>query len=421
MGLIDALFKKKNISGQGYKTITEVSPCFTSWDGKTYEQELTRAAISAFAVACAKLKPQDLGGPEPSIERMVTADPNALMTWPAFLKRVGALYMSQSTVFIVPVFARDGVTKKGLMPIKPDFAELVEFHGEPWLKFHMPTGDTAAIELENCCILSRFQVESDVFGEADCIDSTMRLIHAQTQAQDAAIKNGATIRYIGAIEGVARPEVLKEKRKLFVEDNFNSENTSGLLLYDNTFRDIKQVEPRSYVISDQEMKRIQDNVCTYYHTNMDILQNSYSEDVWGAWYEGSVEPFAVALSEGLTRLLLSPVQRAHGKRVAFSANRLEYASNASKRNMIRDMLDRGVFSINDAREILQLPPVDGGDVRVIRGEYVNAASVSSVAPGAKEKPSGRVPKNVNESDFDLEGDDDIYKDSDSYGTEDEEN
>lgn len=421
MGLFDAFFKKnRNVQGTGLKTFTESAPVFTSWGGETYEQELTRSAISAFADACSKLKPEYVGGPEPSVERMVASDPNPLMTWPVFLKRVGALYQSQPTMFIVPTFAPDGVTKRGLMPLLPSSAELLDFRGEYWVRFHMQTGDVAALELENVCMLSRFQVRSDVFGEPDCIDSTMSLIHVQNQAQENALKSGGNIRFIGAVEGTMRADDLRKKREAFIEDNFR-DNESGLMLYDNTIRDIKQVDHSSYVIPEDEMRRIQENVCTYYHTNMDILQSRYTEDVWGAWYEGSVEPFAVALSEGLSRLLLSPVQRAHGKRVSFSANRLEYASNASKRNMIRDMLDRGVFSINDAREILQLPPVEGGDVRVIRGEYVNAASVSTALPSKeRQQGNGRAPRNVDESDSDPGGDDDIYGDSDEYGSKDEE-
>ena len=36
------------------------------------------------------------------------------------------------------------------------------------------------------------------------------------------------------------------------------------------------------------------------------------------------------------------------------------------------MLDRGIMSINDVREIWNLTPVEGGDARIIRGEYYNA-------------------------------------------------
>ena len=47
-------------------------------------------------------------------------------------------------------------------------------------------------------------------------------------------------------------------------------------------------------------------------------------------------------------------------------------SNNEKLNVSSQMLDRGIMSINDVREIWNLPPVEGGDARIIRGEYYNA-------------------------------------------------
>ncbi len=421
MGLFEKLFgRPRRVEGAGYRTFTETAPSFTSYSGSVYGQELTRAAIERFATACSKLRPEvniASGGPVPrAVRRMADGFPNSTMTWPTFLSRLAAIYDSYGTAFVVKVFERDGVTPSGIYPLLCTSCEVVEYRGEPWVRFNLASGDTAAIELENVCILTKFQVESDFFGEPNCIEQTMQLIHAQNEAQRAAIKNGAKVRFIGSVSGMARPEDIADKRKKFVEDNFAQENNGGLLIYDQTFTDIKQIEPQSYTISDEEMQRITDNVCNYFGINDDILQNKYSEDVWGAWYEGKVEPFAVRLGEGITHLVFSDVQVAHGNRVSFSSNRLEYASNASKRNMVRDMLDRGVFSLNEAREVLQLPPVEGGDVRVIRGEYVNAAAVSTAVSAGRQ--SLRMPANVNEEDRDPGGDDDIHNDSDAYGRDD---
>ena len=41
-------------------------------------------------------------------------------------------------------------------------------------------------------------------------------------------------------------------------------------------------------------------------------------------------------------------------------------------DMAQQMLDRGVMSINEARELFNYGPVDGGELRTIRGEYKNA-------------------------------------------------
>jgi hypothetical protein len=47
-------------------------------------------------------------------------------------------------------------------------------------------------------------------------------------------------------------------------------------------------------------------------------------------------------------------------------------TNKDKLDVSSQLLDRGVMSINDVRDIWNLAPVEGGDVRIIRGEYWNA-------------------------------------------------
>jgi hypothetical protein len=84
-----------------------------------------------------------------------------------------------------------------------------------------------------------------------------------------------------------------------------------------------------------------------------------------------VEVFAVALSDGLSKAMYSERERATGNEVFFTSNRLQYMSNADKLAVAAQLTDRGVFSINEAREVFNLEPVEGGDIRTIRGEYKN--------------------------------------------------
>lgn len=374
MGIFENLFgKAKNVevnTQTTYQTFTEYAPIFTEFMGNVYGQELTRSAINAFATACSKLEPQIEGSSKPHINRLIETQPNDFMTWSVFFGRLATIYEVDTTAFIVPGFSPDMRKVTALFPLRCQYAEILEYRGEPWVRFHFANAQTAALELRNVCIIPKYQYESDFFGDPNCLEKTMQLIHAQGEAQDNAIKNGAKIRFIGAVNGRVHEEELEKKRQRFIADNLGSDNEGGLLLYDSTFQDIRQVEPQSYVMSDDEMKRIEQGVYNYFGTNEKILQNSYNEEEWSAYYEGKVAPWAVKVSEGLTRLLYTKREQSMNK-ITLSTSRLDYATMSVKNTTIMNMVDRGILTFNEAREILQLPLVEGGDRRVIRGEYVN--------------------------------------------------
>jgi len=413
MGVLSRFFPHKQLQQiqphNGYATFTESVPMFSAWDGSLYDHPLTRAAIERFAVACSKLKPEFVGSEtcKPNVRKLFESWPNDLMTWPTLLARAATIYEMDTTVFIVPGLDRD-LRTVALFPVKPLFTEIAEYMGEPWCIFHMVTGDVMAIEYSRCAVVSKFQYESDFFGSGnDVMDPVLKLMDAQGQAEEQAVLNGARIRFIGRITGMTHGEDLNKKREQFYIDNLSARNYTGLMIYDNTFQDIQQVNEQRFIIDEDEMNRVSSQIYSYFGINEDILQNHYDEEHYGAWYEGKVEPFAVQLSEALTKANFTQTERKHGNYVMFSSSKLEYATNASKRNMVRDMIDRGIMTINEGREILQLPPVEGGDVLIARGEYKAANGAQSLMGGAIDT--------IHESDFDLGGDEQEYNDTDGQG------
>ena len=131
-------------------------------------------------------------------------------------------------------------------------------------------------------------------------------------------------------------------------------------------------EKKTYTVDADQLKLIQTSVSNYFGVSEKVIQNAAYGDEFSAFYEGEVETFAIQISEVMTRMTFTERERALGAAFFFTANRLQYMTNADKLAVSADLVDRGILSINEAREIWQLPPVDGGDVRVIRGEYYSA-------------------------------------------------
>jgi hypothetical protein len=166
---------------------------------------------------------------------------------------------------------------------------------------------------------------------------------------------------------------LTKERQRFTRENLSSEaDSGGLLLFPNTYTDIRQVDVKPFVIDAAQMAAIKDNVFYYFGVNEDVLQNKAFGDSWNAFYEGAIEAFAIQFSDVVTKMLFTLREQTQGNRVMATSNRLQYMSNADKLNVSAQLLDRGIMSINDVRDIWNLPPVEGGDVRIIRGEYYDA-------------------------------------------------
>jgi hypothetical protein len=166
---------------------------------------------------------------------------------------------------------------------------------------------------------------------------------------------------------------LAKERKRFSEENLSKDAESGgILLFPNTYANIKQVESQPFTVDAEQMKQIQDNVADYFGVNEKVMRNEANGDELDAFFNGAIEPFAIQFSEAMTKAVFSERERALGSCVMATANRLQYMSMTAKVSLAQQMLDRGVMSINEARELFNYAPVEGGELRTIRGEYKNA-------------------------------------------------
>ena len=380
MGLFDKLFRpqrEKQRADEYFRTLTAYRPVFHDWRGELYESALVRAAIDARARHISKLKVETVGTAKPELQRLLKLGPNQFQTWGQFLYRVSTILDVNSTAFIVPIVDKD-LKITGYFPVLPERVEIVEFNGEPWLKYKFTHGQEAAIEMKYCAVLNRFQYRSDFFGTGNrALDETMDLISIQNQGIKEGAKNSATYRFMARTTNFTTPDDLREERKRFSERNLSAEaEGGGVLLFPNTYTDIKQLAGDTYSPDPKQMELIQTNVFDYFGVNEDVLQNKAYGDAWSAFYEGAIEVFAIQFSDAMTKAAFTENERSRGSEIILTANRLQYLSNADKLNVTAQLTDRGIFSINEAREVFNLPPVEGGDVRTIRGEYKNAEDIN---------------------------------------------
>lgn len=377
MGLFDFLFKKENTEtaryNDGYfETLTAYRPHFTSWNGRLYESALVRSAIDARARHVSKLKVEIIGTAKPALQTRLRLRPNNWQTWSQFLYRTSTILDMHNTVVIVPVYD-EYMTVTGYYPILPKRCEVVEVDGEPWLRYEFTHGQKAAERLSDVAIMTKFQYSSDFFGEPNnALDSTMKLEHLNNESIEDAIKNGSNYSFLARINNFAKTEDIKRERLRFTEANLRAdEENNGILLFPNTYTDIKQIDKTAYEVPEKELEEIRTNVYNYFGVNEDVLQSKAYGDAWAAFYESAIETFAIQFSEAMTNAVFSDTEIQRGTLIMATANRLQYMSTQEKLNVSSQMADRGILNRDEIREIWNLPPLPNGQGQAytIRGEY----------------------------------------------------
>lgn len=401
MGLIDKILgktpekEKVKQAGKTFKFISGYDPVFTNWRGKIYESELVRAAIDARSRHISKLKVEIMGAAKPDLSGALRKRPNPWQVWSQFLYRVNTILDCCNNVIIVPIYDAD-LNKVGVFPVLPTACKVVEYKNELWLKYKYMSGRvTAACRLKECAVLTKFQFENDFFGTDNrALDDTMKLITMQNQGIRAAIKNSAVYRFMARVTNFTQADDLEEERQNFSTRNFGNEaKGGGLLLFPNTYADIKQIDTKAYTVDEKQMRLIETNVFNYFGVNEDVIQNKAIGDSWSAFYEGAIEPFAVQFSETLTFAIYSDREISLGAKIMLTSNRLQYASTAEKKEISEMAADRGLMTIDEVREIWNLPPLpDGkGNRFIARGEYYFIQEENETPP---EDPAGSEEKEV---------------------------
>ena len=378
MGMFEKIFGKKEQpaalkNASVFRMLEGYTPAWTTWRGCVYESELIRASLDAWGRHAAKLKPNLKGAAQPELQNRIKVRPNNFQEWGQFLYQTSTILGARNNAFIVKTRAEDD-TPTGIINIVPESWELVEYGGEPWIRFFLSNNKRRAERLAEVGILTRFQYKSELFGENnEALKPVLDLITIQRQGITEGIKNGNSYRFYAKSDNWASDEDIGEEMERFNQFTFgNKKAAGGVLLFPNTYDDIHEMKAGGYTIDKEQQEHIKTNVFDYFGVNEDIIQNKAIGDAWLAFYEGMIEWFAIQLSEVISGMLFTDRERmGYGNEIFFTSNRLQYMSNKDKLEAIKTNADRGLMTRNELREIENLAPLPEpyGSQIPSRGEY----------------------------------------------------
>lgn len=378
MGIFDFWKKKEKPSGARHApTMTGWTPSFTSFGENVYASDIVVQSIRCKANEFKKLDPRHVrttNGKQQTVTdssiARVLKRPNPWMTQADFLEKITILHEVSKNVFIYPSYYMTKGGEKyytGLYPLKPREANyLLDASGRLLIEFKFSNGFETTLPAEDVVHWRKDYGLNDYFGGSafggDDNEGQLAMLQRYdmlTQSIAKALKCSCQVNGIATYNSYLDDEKLAAAQATF--EAKLQDNESGVLFTDQKLeythlpRDIKLVDAET-------LKFFHDTILRANGTSLAILNGDYTKQQKEAYYEHALEADIKALGQAMSRVMLSDREAGFGNEIVLYPNAITFMSMENKLTALQYGLPAGIFTKNEARELLGYPPVEGGDV-----------------------------------------------------------
>lgn len=339
---------------------------FTRYNGDFVNDPDVITCVDTIARNAAKMHPvhlSDFAGKkrreQDKISNYVAKKPNELQNaYKFYYQVVSNLFFYNDSIIYVQ---RDENYKlTGLYPLDFSEGKFYEYQGKIWVKFKFGRKKERFVPYSDCIHLTRFNdLDGLVGGSQRPLVKVLSFKHVLDEGIINAIKTTQSIRGIlKSTKSILKPEDVKKMRDQFVKDFMDVDNTTGIGGLDaaTTF---DPVELKPTVATAEQAKSIDNKILSYFGLNENIIQSKYNEDEWNAFYESVLEPIGIQMSLEFTDKIFTPTEKNYGHEIIFESNRLQYASNKTKIEILR--YGGNIFYVDELREVFNMAPLPDGE------------------------------------------------------------
>lgn len=404
MAILDRIFKKKSKAAaiNAMQMINEPAGTFTAYSGDAYGNDIYRGAVDAIARNIGKLKgshviryaDHDKIDGDCKLNRLLQVRPNTYMSAYDLLYKMATHYYLYNNAFaFLERGSRGELT--GIYPVTCTSVQMLSDTGNNlYCLFYFKSGKQALLPYRDIIHLRRNFNSDELLGDDNtALYPALELAHTQNEGIISGIKAGANIRGILKYTQIVSPEKMKEEKEAFIRDYLQINNDGGIVVTDMKTEYVP-IKSEPVILTAEQTQEVKKKIYSYLGISENIVNSNYTEDEFAAFYESTIEPFAVALSMEFTAKVFTDREQAFGNSILFESGRLQFTSNTTKVNLIKEIMPMGLLSINQALEILNLPSIEGGEKRLQTLNVVDADRAIEYQLSQTKKKAGE--KNVSD-------------------------
>lgn len=377
MEWFDRLFRRAPEKKRWAPTLDGYMPLFSQFGTNIYASDVVVQALKCIVDEMKKLIPTHVryNGADPvpvkgSTVQAVLDSPNELMTTSEFLEKVVWLLLMNYNAFIIPVYRTwiDDTTGQerryydALYPINPIQVDFIEDEsGRLFVRFVFWNGYDTTIPYDDvihirCNYSVNQYMGGNEFGQPDhqallkTLDLNYQLLQGVAKAMNASYSINGIVKYNTLLDEGQTEKALKEmERKLR-----NSE--SGFLPLDLK-AEFTPLEHKSALVDGNTLKFIDEKILRNFGVPLAILTGDYTKDQYEAFYQKTLEPIILSISQAFTKKLFTDREKAFGNKVCLYPKELIFMTVQQTLEMINTLAPTGGLFENEKRVALGLKPL----------------------------------------------------------------
>ncbi len=394
------------------KMLSGYTPVFSQFGENVYVSDVVQNCIDVIATECSKLQPRHLridrktqkqDMPDSAFNRLFEFAPNPLMTTRDFIEKViWSLYLNYNS-FIYPMYVvktdaqgREFREFTSFWPIQP---RVVTFLQDPtdriFVEMQFEDGTKTVLPYDDVIhIRKKFSVNSFMGGgwngqpDNAPLLKVLQINDALMQSLEKGVKTSMAIRGLLKIPTVTDDDKQKAQREAFEARLLAGE--SGILTYDlkGEYTPVT-VDPK--MVDKDTLDFLQNKVLNNYGVSVPILTGDYNDDQYQAFYEKTLEPIVIALSQAFTRVMFTAGELSHGNKIMFLQKDMMYLSAKARLELIKTAGEQGLLTDDQKLAIIGYPPLADGSgnrrtmsLNYIDTELANEYQLKQATTAAKE-------------------------------------
>lgn len=376
MKWFDKLFKKQPKDTKFAPTMDGFVPIYSQFGTNIYASDVVQQALKCIVDEMKKLNPTHVrykdNDPIPirGDVQDVLNNPNQLMTTSEFLEKTIWLLMLNYNVFIIPTYYtwiddKTGVERRyyeSLYPINPTQVDFIEdASGRLYVKFWFWNGETTTIKYDDVIhIKYNYSINEYMGGNQlgqpdhaallETLELNQNLLQGIAKAMNASYAVNGVVKYNTMLDDGKTEKALKD-----LETKLQN-SQSGFLPLDLK-AEFTPLDRKTMIVDEPTLKFIDEKILRNWGVPLAILTGDYTKAQYNAFYQKTLEPLIIAVSQALTKKMFTSREKAFGNKIELYPKDLIFMTVEQTLEMVKLLSNTGAMFENEKRVAFGLKPL----------------------------------------------------------------